>query len=164
MLNLRKLPFSNFSYGATAAIITSMALIIGLGRSSNPKLSIISALLVVALADNIADSLSIHIYQESIRSDKRLIRSSTINNFFTRLLIVIGFILLVFFLPINMAIILSIVLGLVLLMVMSYIIARKQGVNPYSAIFYHLIIAIIVIIASHFLGEWINHFFKAHSI
>ena len=58
---------SRISYGGTAAIVTSMALITGLNTVGTGKSTLITALLIVALADNITDSLSIHIYQESER-------------------------------------------------------------------------------------------------
>ncbi len=54
---------SRVSYGGMAAIVTSMALITGLKATGTAKPTLITALLIVALADNITDSLSIHIYQ-----------------------------------------------------------------------------------------------------
>lgn len=56
---------SRFSFGITSAIITSLALIVGLDQVSDPKMSIIGALMLLAVADNISDSLGIHIYRES---------------------------------------------------------------------------------------------------
>jgi len=56
MIHLRK-----FSFGASSAIVTSLAFIVGLSRNPNPRLAIIGSLLVIAVADNISDSLGIHI-------------------------------------------------------------------------------------------------------
>ena len=61
----------NFSFGATAAIVTSMGLIIGLDAATATKATILSGLLIVAIADNLTDSLSVHIYQESERLEPR---------------------------------------------------------------------------------------------
>jgi len=55
---------TKYSFGASSAIITCLAFIIGLSHSSNPRLSIVGSLLVIAIADNISDSLGIHIFQE----------------------------------------------------------------------------------------------------
>jgi VIT1/CCC1 family predicted Fe2+/Mn2+ transporter len=68
--------------------------------------------------------------------------------------------LLVAFLPIDYAVILSIIFGISLLSVLSYFIAKEQKTNPYRSILEHLAIAILVIVASYFLREWIINFFK----
>jgi len=150
---------TKFSFGATSAIITCLAFIIGLSKSGNPKLSIIGSLLVIAIADNISDSLGIHIYQESDLKNSKVVRASTFFNFLTRLFVILIFILLVFFLPIGYAIIFSIIWGILLLVVLSYFIAKEQKVNPYTAIFWHVALAILVITISNFLSEWIMSIF-----
>ena len=58
-----------FTFGGTSAIVTSMGLVIGLQSATAPPPTIVSGLLVIALADNISDSLSIHMYQEAERLD-----------------------------------------------------------------------------------------------
>lgn len=151
---------TRFSFGATSAIVTSLAFIVGLSNSVNPKLTIISSLLVIAIADNISDSLGIHIYQESELKKPKVVNISTFSNFLTRFLVMLVFILLVAFLPIWYAVIFSIAWGFSLLVVLSYLIAKEQKVNPYMAIFQHLAIAIVVIVVSSFLGEWITNIFK----
>lgn len=151
---------TRFSFGATSAIVTSLAFIVGLSKNINPKLTIIGSLLVIAVADNISDSLGIHIYQESDLKKPKVIRASTFSNFLTRFLVILIFISLVAFLPINYAVIFSIILGVSLLSVLSYYIAKEQKVNPYFAILEHLAIAVIVVVVSSFLGEWIMNIFK----
>jgi VIT1/CCC1 family predicted Fe2+/Mn2+ transporter len=146
---------TKFSFGATSAIITCLAFIIGLSKAGDPKLSIVGSLLVIAIADNISDSLGIHIYQESDLKKSEVVRTSTFFNFLTRFLVILIFILIVLFLPILYAIIFSIVWGISLLTVLSYFIAKEQKVNPYSAIFWHVSIALLVIIISNFLSEWL---------
>ncbi len=150
---------TRFSFGATSAIITCLAFIIGLSKSPNPKLSIVGSLLVIAIADNISDTLGIHIYQESDLKQSDVVRVSTFFNFVTRFLVILVFILFVFFLPITFAVIFSIFWGVALLAVLSYYIAKEQQVNPYKAIVQHVAIAIVVIIASNLLSEWIKGFF-----
>ena len=151
---------TKFSFGATSAIITNLGIITGLDTLSDPKLSIISGMLVVALADNIADSFGIHIYQESECIDNKEIWLSTLSNFFTRIFVSVTFIILVFVLPINLAVPYSICWGLALLAIMSYAIAKNRIVNPFSEIFKHIIIAIFVIALSHFFGRYIISRFK----
>jgi len=150
---------TKFSFGATSAIVTCLAFIIGLSKITNSKLSIIGSLLVIAIADNISDSLGIHIFQESDLKKSEVVRASTFLNFITRFFVILIFILLVFFLPTGYAIIFSIVWGMSLLIALSYLIAKEQKVNPYSAIFWHVALAVSVIIISNFLSEWIMGFF-----
>jgi VIT1/CCC1 family predicted Fe2+/Mn2+ transporter len=151
---------TKFSFGATSAIITCLALIIGLSKSANPKLSIVASLLVIAIADNISDSLGIHIYQESDLKKSEVVRANTFFNFLTRFFVILIFILLVMFLSIGYATIFSIIWGISLLIILSYSIAKEQKVNPYKAIFEHVAVAVAVIFISNFLSEWILHFFS----
>ena len=150
---------TKFSFGATSAIITCLAFIIGLSKSGNPKLSIIGSLLVIAIADNISDTLGIHIFQESDLKKSDVVRVSTFFNFLTRFVVILVFILLIFFLPIVYGMIFSIFWGISLLTVLSYLIAKEQKINPFKAVFWHVALAILVIIVSNFLSEWIMNIF-----
>jgi hypothetical protein len=58
-------------FGATSAIVTSVGLVVGFGSADVPKSAIISCLLIVGLADNLTDTLSIHIFQESVQRSAR---------------------------------------------------------------------------------------------
>jgi len=146
---------TRFSFGATAAIITNLGLIAGLRTGVHAKISIIGAMLVIALADNISDSVGIHIYQESECLDIRETWVSTLTNFLTRVLVSLTFIFLVFFLPLKLAVWFSLIWGLLLLGFMSYKIAKDRGVNHYTAILEHVGIALLVILASNYAGKFI---------
>ncbi len=148
---------SKFSFGATSAIITSLALIAGLGTASNNKLGIIGALLVIAVADNIADSLGIHVYRESqgITLQSK-IKFYTITNFIARLAITLIFISFIILLQMNYAIILSVAFGLIILSAMSYFIAISQKEDPLMEILKHAGLAVIVLAISLFVGQIIK--------
>ena len=146
---------ARFSFGATSAIITNLGIITGLNTLTHPKLTIIGALLVIALADNLSDSFGIHIYQESEHIGKKEVWLSTLTNFFARLLVSLTFVVLIIALPIKIAAICSVVGGLLLLAVTTYTIAKHQKINPYPAIFVHVSIAILVVIASNFIGAFV---------
>ncbi len=51
----------NFSFGGPAAVVTSLGLIIGLDAAPAARATIVGSLLIVAIAGNLTDSLSIHI-------------------------------------------------------------------------------------------------------
>ena len=88
---------SKFSFGATSSTVTSLGIIFGLLTSGNPKASVIGSLLVIAVADNIADSLGIHIYRESTATKKDNPRMFTIENFLTRFGITLTFVICLHF-------------------------------------------------------------------
>jgi vacuolar iron transporter family protein len=152
------LDFRNFGFGATSAVMTSLAIIIGLSNSVNQKLTIITALLIIAVADNISDSFGIHIHEESHSKNRKEIRRTTNYNFLTRLVITSVFILFVLFLSTNLAIIFSIIFGIIVLVSLSYSITKSQKISPYSSIINHLTIAVIVMLASFLLRAVIINF------
>ncbi len=152
---------TKFSFGATSAIITSLGLITGLRSFVSPKLSIIGGLFIIAVADNIADSLGIHIYQEAECLKVKEVWFSTFTNFTTRLLVTITFAFLVIFLPLNIAVIVSIFWGILLLSLLSYSISKRKGRNHYLAIFEHIVIAVLVIFISNFAGQFFSSQFSS---
>jgi VIT1/CCC1 family predicted Fe2+/Mn2+ transporter len=153
--NLARPAQTRFSFGATSAIITNLGIITGLDTLAHPKLSIIGALLVIALADNLSDSFGIHIYQESEHISKKEVWLSTLTNFLARLFVSSTFIALIIFLPVKFAAVCSVVWGLLILIIMTYIITRQRKMNPYTAILAHTIVAILVVAAGHFIGAFL---------
>jgi VIT1/CCC1 family predicted Fe2+/Mn2+ transporter len=164
MIKFLKRQFSlsqtKFSFGATSAIITSLGLITGLSTFSSPKLSIIGGLFIIAVADNIADSLGIHIYQEAECLKTREVWLSTFTNFITRLVLTFTFVCLIIIFPLNIAVFISIVWGLVLLSLLSYSISLREKKNPYLSIMEHLVIASLVIAISRFAGNFFTRQFS----
>ena len=150
MININK-----FSIGATAAIITSMGLIAGLTQGVDARLSIITGLLIVAIADNISDSFSIHIYKESEGASHKDVSSSTYGNFIVRLFLALTFVVIVLLFPPFIAFVVSSVWGLTLLAILSYMITKDREVSPLTMVIKHLITALVVIIGSKFLGNLI---------
>jgi hypothetical protein len=152
--------WTKFSFGATSGIMTNLGIIAGLDTLTHPKTSIIGAILVIAIADNISDSMDIHIYKESECSTNREVCFSTLTNFLARLVVSLVFIVFVALLPIKLAVLCSLAWGLGLLAIMSYTSAKERGANTYLAVFEHIIIALVVVITSKFAGQWIIHKFS----
>ena len=150
---------SRISFGATAAIVSSMAFIVGLDAIEASKKTIISALLIAAFADNLTDSLSVHIYQESRRLAQDEAVAGTLTNFAARLAICLSFVLLVAALPMPLALAAALVWGTLLLAGLSYIIARKRGIGTVSEVVKHLVVAFAVIFVSKGIGILISREF-----
>lgn len=148
---------SKFSMGRTAAIITSMGIIAGLNYGTHAKMSVIGALLIIAIADNISDSFSIHVYKESEGSSRAEVYSTTFGNFFVRLLVALSFVILVILLPTNLVVYITTLWGLLLLTIISKYISELKKSNKTKEILLHLAVAILVVIASKYLGHIISN-------
>ena len=146
---------NKFSIGATAAILTSMGVIAGLTQGMDTKVGIISGLLIIAIADNISDSFSIHIYSESEGASDKEVQISTFGNFAVRFILVLTFALIVLNFSPNTALIISSLWGLTLLTIISYRIALRRKINPVRGTVWHLVVAFLVIAGSKLLGSFI---------
>jgi hypothetical protein len=92
-----------------------MALIAGLDAARTGRASMVGALLIAAVADNLTDSLSVHMYQESERLEQKEAFIGTLSNFVTRLFLCLSFVLIVALLPGYMAAMWGLVWGASLL-------------------------------------------------
>jgi VIT1/CCC1 family predicted Fe2+/Mn2+ transporter len=146
---------SRISFGGTAGIVTSMALIAGLDAAKTGRTSIVSALLIAAVADNLTDSLSVHMYQESERLEQKEAFIGTLSNFVTRLFLCLSFVLIVALLPGHMAAMWGLAWGTSLLVVLTCMLARYRGVNAMSEVAKHLAVALAIILVSQRMGHWI---------
>jgi hypothetical protein len=139
---------SRISYGGTAAIVTSMALIVGLDTAASAKSTVITALLIAALADNLTDSLSVHVYQESERLQEREAFIGTVSNFATRLIGCLTFVVLVALLPQRVIVTAAVAWGMTLLAVLTSLLARERKVGVISEVAKHLLAAAVVLALS----------------
>ncbi|HVW24439.1 MAG TPA: hypothetical protein VHC69_03680 [Polyangiaceae bacterium] len=145
----------HYSYGGTAAIVTSVGLIVGLGAAGVPRASIVSGLLVVGIADNVSDSLSIHMYQESENLEGRSAFHATLTNFVARFLVVMSFVGIAVVAPFRAAPIVALTWGMLLLGALTHRIARARGVSPWRETLKHVFVALLVVAVSRALGAWI---------
>ena len=148
----------HYIFGSTAAIITDISLIVGLGSAHTGKGPILGGLLTIALADNISDSLGIHMFKETEGCGEKLSLLATSINFFSRLLVSLSFIVIVFIFSISHSIIIAIIWGFLLLTLISYLIAKSNNENSILEIIKHLLIAIIVIVLSRYMGYLISKY------
>ncbi len=146
---------NKFLFGSTAAIITNMGLVVGLFSSMNAKVTIIGSILIIAVADNISDTLGIHVYQEAEGLGDKEVWFCSFTNFISRFIVSLIFILCILALPLKTAVICCLILGLSIISFNSYFIALYRGKNPYLAILEHMGVAIIVIILSKALGNFV---------
>lgn len=143
-------------FGLTSGIITTLGLIVGLNSGTHSKAIILSGIFVIAIADALSDSLGIHISEEAGGKgvkDKE-VWESTISTLLFKFIFALSFIIPILLFDLQTAIMVSIVWGMVLLSIFSFYIAKWKNKSPLKVIAEHLIIAILVIILTNFVGSW----------
>jgi VIT1/CCC1 family predicted Fe2+/Mn2+ transporter len=151
---------TGFSFGLTSGIITTLGLMVGLHSGTHSKLVVIGGILTIAIADSFSDALGIHISEESEnKHTKKEIWESTISTFLSKFVFALTFVILLLLFQLSTAIIISVIWGLSLLGIFSYFIAKEQEVKPWKVIIEHLAIALVVIVITHYVGDWIGSTF-----
>ena len=144
-----------FSFGLSSGIITTLGLMVGLNSSTGSTSVVIGGILVIAIADAMSDALGIHISEESENQhSEKEIWAVTIMTLFSKFIFSAMFIIPVIFLPLALAIKFSVVVGIFLIAIYSYHLAKKQKTKPYKVIGEHLLIAIMVVVITHYIGLW----------
>jgi VIT1/CCC1 family predicted Fe2+/Mn2+ transporter len=143
-----------FGFGLTSGIITTLGMIVGLDSGTHLKTIVLGGIFIIAIADALSDALGMHISEEYEAKHKtNEIWEATFATFFTKLIVALTFVIPVLFLELSTAIIASIIWGLSLIIIFSYFIAKQDKSNPVSVIGEHLVIAVAVIIITHFVGD-----------
>ena len=147
-------------FGATSGVITTIGLIVGLNAGTRSLVAVLGGILVVAVADAMSDALGIHIAQEADpESTPEHIWAATIWTFFTKLIVALSFALPLLFLPLQLAVAVSVGWGLLVITVLSAYLARMQKVAALPVVTEHIVIAIVVVAISHFIGTWVQRSF-----
>jgi hypothetical protein len=140
------------SFGTVSGVVTSIGLIVGFGAAGISKSTIVSGLLIIGLADNLTDALSIHVYQESEKLEEHAAFKATLSNFGTRLLISLSFVMLVLTFSSATAVFGSLAWGIALLTGLTWFVARSRGANVTTEVLKHLTVAAVVIAVSRVIG------------
>jgi len=147
-----------FSFGLVSGIITTLGLIVGLHSGTHSKLAVIGGLLIIAIADAFSDALGIHVSEESEnKHTTKEIWQSTLSTFISKFVFALTFIVpVLYFKELSEAILVSVIWGLFLIGIFSFSIAKKEKKKTWKVVLEHLLIALVVIIITHFVGDWIS--------
>lgn len=147
---------TGFSFGLTSGIITTLGLISGLHSGTHSRVAIIGGIVTIAIADAFSDAMGIHISEESEnKHTEKEIWESTISTFLSKFFFTLTFIIPVLLFKLTTAVIVSVMYGLLLLSILSFYITKGQKVSLLRVIAEHLVIAFIVLITTHYIGDWI---------
>ncbi len=147
-------------FGLTSGVITTLGLMIGLYSSTFSRGVVLAGILTIAVADSFSDALGIHISEESIGTKtQREIWIATGLTFFTKFVVTLSFLVPFIFFSLMWGIVASIIWGFFLISSFSYVVATKQNNNPYKAVLEHVMIMVFVIVATYYIGRWIDSVF-----
>ena len=145
------------SFGLTSGVITTLGLMIGLYSATQMELVVIGGVLTIAIADALSDAFGIHISEESEgHHNSKEIWEATVSTFLAKFIIGLTFIIPLLLFDLSIAVLVSITWGLLLLTIISFVIAKEQKKKPWKIIAEHLIMAVVVIITTYSVGNWIS--------
>jgi len=151
---------TGLSFGSASGIITTLGLMVGLHSGTHSKIAVLGGILTIAIADAFSDALGIHISEESEnKHTTKEIWESSISTFFSKFIFALTFIIPVLLFELSTAILVSVIWGLSILGIISFSITREQKTKSWKVVAEHLIIALVVIVITHYVGDWISSTF-----
>ena len=147
-------------FGATSGVITTIGLITGLNSGTGSVAAVLGGIFVIAVADAMSDALGIHLAEEADpNTTPGHVWSATISTFLNKFIFALSFAVPLLLLPLDTAVIASLLWGMFVITVLSYFLAKTQDGRPLHVIGEHLGIAVLVVVLSHFIGVWVNQTF-----
>lgn len=144
-------------FGATSGVITTIGLIAGLNAGTRSMVAVLGGILVVAVADAMSDAMGIHLAQESDpESTHEHIWAATIWTFLTKLIVALSFALPLLWFPLQLAVVISVGWGFLVITLLSAYLARIQNAPALHVVTEHVLIAIVVVAVSHYIGVWVS--------
>jgi VIT1/CCC1 family predicted Fe2+/Mn2+ transporter len=144
------------SFGLTSAVITTLGLMVGLHSGTGSKLAVLGGVLTIAIADAFSDALGIHVSEESENvHTTRQVWGATLSTLLAKGGFALTFVVPILLLPLSIAVVVSLVWGLSILTILSYTMARTRGERPWKIIAEHVLIAVVVIAITHWVGRWV---------
>lgn len=147
-------------FGATSGVITTLGLLIGLYAGTQSLTAVLGGICVIAFADALSDALGIHLAEEADPDTTTgHVWAATISTFVYKFLFAISFAVPLLLLPLDQAVLVSLLWGGLVIVVLSYLLARAQHVSPLPVVAEHIGIAVVVVVLSHVIGDWVNRAF-----
>lgn len=147
-------------FGATSGVITTIGLITGLNAGTHSITAVLGGIFVIAVADAMSDALGIHLAEEADpNATTQHVWSATISTFLNKFIFALSFAVPLLLLPLDQAVIASLLWGMLVIVVLSYFLARAQKASIILIVAEHLGIAILVVVFSHLIGVWVSKTF-----
>lgn len=155
-MNMKQSWRTGLSFGLTSGVITTLGLMVGLHSGTHSTLAVIGGVITIAVADAFSDALGIHIAEESTAGRSTLaIWEATLATLLSKAVIALSFVVPLLLFELATAIGVAIGWGLALIAVLSWRLAVARGEPVWQVIGEHILITGIVIVSTHFIGEWV---------
>lgn len=148
-----------FIFGLTSSVITALGLMIGLDAATNSKLAVVGGIVAIAIADACSDAISVHSIEEAEKRKQKQVWESAYSAFSAKLLFTLTFLIPVLLFPLKTAIMVAIVWGILLISGISYRAARSLKQDPKKLIVQHLLLMIIVLFITYYVGRFVSYYF-----
>lgn len=150
---------TGLTFGLTSGVITTLGLTVGLYSGTRSRLAVVGGIITIAIADGFSDALGIHVSEEAenVHTPKQ-IWASTLATLLSKFLFALTFLVPVLLMPLDTAVIVSLVWGALVLTILSCLIARDQNASCWKTVGEHLLIGAVVIAITHVVGDWVHTF------
>ena len=157
MIKLDQSFFTGLGFGATSGIIATLALIVGLGTLTNSITTALAGIYIVAFSDGLADSLGVHLSQESNhRLKDKEVWAATLYTLLFKIIIAFSFTIPLILFPSLTGIIMCAVWGYFLLGVLSYIVAKRKNEKAIPIIIEHWGIMSFILVITYLIGLYVK--------
>ncbi len=151
---MRKSFVKGVSFGITTAVITTLGMIIGLEASTHSKMVVGVGILLIAFSDALSDSVAMHISEEAgLENTQKQIWESTAATFAAKIGVGFSFLIPIFMIDLNSAILINLIWGFMLIIILSYFIGVREKMGTYKVILEHLAITTAVIGVTYVIGS-----------
>ena len=152
-LSIRK----GISFGTTSGVITTLGMIVGVNASTSSRLAVIAAIVAIAIADAFSDAVAMHVSEESEGVHSRNdVFQATLSTFFTKFIFALTFVVPIWFLALDIAVVVDIIWGLLIMTVFNIFLARSQKEGVLRVVFEHLTIAVAVVLITYIVGSFLS--------
>lgn len=145
-----------FGFGLTSGVITTLGMMVGLSASTHSRIAVIGGIIAIAIADAFSDAVGMHISEEAEEHHStREVWEATFSTLFFKFLFSLSFIVPLLVFELSVAILVSIFWGVSLIVIFSWYLGVQQGVKAHRVVLEHLAIMLLVIVITHYVGQWI---------
>ena len=145
------------SFGLTSGVITTLGMIVGVNASTSSRLAVIAAIVAIAIADAFSDAVAMHVSEESEGAHTRKdVWEATMATFMTKFLFALTFVIPIWFLALDIAVLVDIIWGLLIMTVFNIFLARSQEERVLRVVLEHLTIAIVVVLITYITGSFLS--------
>jgi len=145
------------SFGLTSGVITTLGMIVGVNASTSSRLAVIAAIVAIAIADAFSDAVAMHVSEESEGAHARKdIWEATIATFLTKFIFAMTFVIPIWFLALDIAVLVDIIWGFMIMTMFNILLARSQEEKILRVVLEHLTIAIVVVLITYFAGSFLS--------